>query len=178
MAINWTNTLMGFLGGGFGVKLIDFFLKELRTERRNQINAKNIIDKHLDPILKSTDELVGKIRSLAASDFKELKSDAKADIHDFDTSVPYLNIVYLFAQFWARIQILRIESVFVNFTSNEKGEKLQKFINTLESSGSRLVDRSWQRGMGEAILKFEGKDPRILTFKEFVDEFHLSEDKT
>jgi hypothetical protein len=117
MAINWTNTLMGFLGGGFGVKLIDFFLKELRTERRNQINAKNIIDKHLDPILKSTDELVGKIRSLAASDFKELKSDAKADIHDFDTSVPYLNIVYLFAQFWARIQILRIGVEFNNVES-------------------------------------------------------------
>ncbi len=171
----WTNILVGVVGGGFGVKILDYSYKEIRSKLDKKINAKTIVDKHLDPILKSADELVGKMRSLAELDFKELTVSFKPQTGDFDAWIPYLNIVYLFAQFWARIQILRIESVFVNFASNDKGIKLQKFINALESSRSRIVDRSWQRGMGEAILKFDGKEIRVYTFKEFVDEFLSSE---
>ena len=75
-----------------------------------------------------------------------------------------------------RIQILRIESVFLNISSDAKGKKLHNFINALESNQSRLIERSWQRGMGEALLLIEKKEMRIYTFREFVEKYRSSEE--
>lgn len=173
MDAKWS-ALLGIISGGFGLKIFEYLYNEVRGKIDRKYASKILVDKHLDPILKSADELVGKIRSMAESDFKDLIQLSKKQKNEFSDWIPYLNVIYLFAQFWARIQILRIESVFVNFTTNKKGKKLHIFINALESSRSRIVDRAWQRGMGEAILKIDVGNIRVYTFKEFVNEFHES----
>lgn len=159
--------------GGITTKVLELIYKEFRTSRDKKNSAKDLINKHLDPILKSADELVGKIGSSAKQDFQNLTTLGKPE--SFDQWIPYLNIIYLFSQFWARIQILRIESIFIDFTSTTHGEQLNKFINALESKRTRLFERSWQRGMGEGLLEINEGNNRVVTFKEFVEWFHRDE---
>lgn len=176
MEITWFKLLSTTLGSGATVKLIDYIYKEYlrRSEQKN--NAKDLVDKHIEPILKSADELVGKIRSLAQSDFKNISKKTFYDNQKLEICIPFLSIVYLFAQFWGRVQILRIDSLFVSLNTDKRGKQLQKFFNALESSRSRLVDRAWQKGMGEAIMDYSGNGIRILTFYEFVQRFKSSEE--
>lgn len=180
MDVNWSNFLPTFIGGGLsgGVifKIIDPIYKGYSSYREKKKDERKIIDKHLDPILKSADELVGKIRSLAIKDFKEISVEDLPAKEDFDKWIPYLNLIYLFAQFWARIQILRLESVFLNIASDKKGKILNGFINALESSQSRLIERSWQRGMGESIILIDKNEFRIHTFREFVEKYRSSDE--
>ena len=68
--------LVSFIGaafsGGIAVKLLDYGYQEYRRRSETSRTAKSITDTHLDPILKSADELVAKIRSLAQADFQDL----------------------------------------------------------------------------------------------------------
>ena len=144
------------------VKALDYLYQEYRRRSEARKSAKDLIDRHIDPILKSADELVGKIRSLAQSDFRELiKAPAPKD-SQFDSWLPYLNILYLFAQFWSRIQILRIESLFVNLGSDERGKQLLNFFKVLEAKKTRLVERAWQRGIGEALVEHTNEGVRTI----------------
>ena len=173
---DWFELIGVGLSSGITVKIIDYIYKEFRRSSDSKKTAKDLINKHIDPILKSADELVGKIGSLAKSDFVNLAKNSNPKENNFESWMPYLSILYLFAQFWARVQILRIESLFVNLGSDIRGKQLQAFFRALESTRTRLVDRSWQRGMGEVIIDHSGSDVRILTFNEFVDKFLASED--
>src|ERR1700680_1040824 len=47
---------------------------ELLRRRRSAKAARQLIAKHLDPLLKATDELQGKLRSLAEEDFAEFRN--------------------------------------------------------------------------------------------------------
>lgn len=171
MEINWLNLLGAGFAGGLFVKIIDYiYLEYIRRNEENK-TVKNLINRHIDPILKSTDELVGKIRSLAQSDFRELVNARDPKESNFESWVPYLNLIYLFAQFWSRIQILSIESLFVNLGSDRRGKQLLDFIKALESTKTRLVERSWQRGMGESLIEYTNNGVRSITYFEFVHKF-------
>lgn len=177
MAVNWLDLVGAGLGSGLTVKILDYLYKEYVRKSDKETTAKKVVDKNIEPILKSADELVGKIRSLAQSDFKDLIKKPIPKNNDFEPWIPYLNIVYLFSQFWARIQILRLEGLFINLNSDTRGEQLQNFIRALESTKSRIVDRAWQRGIGESLIDHSGNEIRILTFNEFVEKFLASEEE-
>jgi len=171
MADSWINLLGAGLSGGIVVKAFDYIYQEYLRRSKAKKSAKNLVDKHIDPILKSSDELVGKIRSLAQSDFIVLNKAQQPSDYEFEEWCPYLDIIYLFAQFWSWIQILRIEGLFVNIGADERGEKLLVFFRALESTKTRLVARSWQRAVGETLLKSTQNGLRTLTYPEFVDMF-------
>jgi hypothetical protein len=176
MPANWIDIIGAGLSGGFAVKFLDYLYQEYRRRSEVKKSAKDLVDRHIDPILKSADELVGKVRSLAQADFKELVRAPVPKDSSFDSWVPYMNILYLFAQFWSRIQTLRIESILVNLGTDERGKKLLEFFRALESVRTRLVERSWQRGMGEVLLEHGNGSIRTITYFEFVRQFLRSEE--
>ena len=89
MAATWYDLLAAAIGGGVISTTIEhlylFFVRKSDAKR----TAKEIIDKHLESILKSADDLVGKILSLAKRDFKEL-IDKKSPNGDFISQQPLL----------------------------------------------------------------------------------------
>lgn len=176
MSTNWSDLIVAGLGGGFIVKVLDYLYKEYRYRKEANKSAKDLINKHIDPILKSSDELVGKLRSLAQSDFHEIVKAPVPGNKELEDWFPYLEILYLFAQFWSRIQILRIEGVFVNLGSDKRGKQLLSFFRTLESKKTRVVSRSWQRGIGESLIEHNDNSYRNITFKEFTERFLADKD--
>ena len=171
MNATWMDLLGAALGGGMVVKVLDFAYQEYVRRSAATATAKDVVEKHLDPILKAADELVGKIRSLAQSDCRELTASPLPPTPDFTTWSRHLDLLYLFAQFWARIQVLRIESLYVGLGLDKRGKRLLDFIQTLEGTRTRLVDRGWQRGIGETLLDHRGSGPRAITYVEFVERF-------
>jgi hypothetical protein len=177
MAFDLLSSIGAGFSGGAIVKLLDYGYQEYRRRSEASKTAKNITDKHMDPILKSADELVGKIRSLAQADFQELiRAPMPGNAEGQSCWSPYLSLVYLFAQFWCRVQILRIESLFVNLAADARGKRLLAFFDALEATKNRLTERAWERGMGEVIMEQTSSGERVLTFAEFVDRFLSAEE--
>ena len=163
--------LVAALGGGLVVKFLDILYAELRRRSEKSEKAKRFVDEHLDPLLKAADELVGKIVSLAGEDFKSLRGvDPNADRidnHDF------VGLVFLLARFWANIEIIRREGLSVSIAKDSRGQRLQDFMNSIESRGMRIVDRIAQRAVGELMLT-DRKDGPLET-RLFVDFVHALE---
>ena len=111
MAVSWIDLLSAAASGGIAVKVLDFLHTEYIRRKEASESTQAIVEKHLDPILKATDELVGKIRSFAQDDFKELLTNPESYSTSLGKNIPITSTVYLFGQLWARIQILRMESV-------------------------------------------------------------------
>lgn len=176
MATSWIDLLGAGFSGGLVVKAFDYIYQEYLRRSKERKSAKELLDQHIDPILKSSDELVGKIRSLSQSDFAALKKAECPKDLEFEKWCPYLDTIYLFAQFWSWIQILRIEGLFVNIGTDKRGRQLIGFFRALESTRTRLVARSWQRAMGETLMKETEKGFRTLTYPEFVNLFLTNED--
>ena len=163
----WLRLGAAALGGGLVVKFLDILYAEVRRRSERSEEARQFVDEHLDPLLKAADELVGKIVSLAREDFKSLRGvDPNADRidnHDF------LGLVFLLAKFWANIEIVRREGLSVSIVKDARGQRLQEFMNSIESRGVRIVDRISQRAVGELILT-DRKDGPVETglFVDFV----------
>ena len=175
--VSWLDLFAAAFTGGFVVKLFDILYSEYRRQTEKAATAKSTVVKHLDPILKAADELSGKLTSLAKDDFKELDRfrESPIDGKDLYGTVSVTNICYLFAHFWARFEILRRESLYVHISVDETGRKLLEFIQCLESTRVRLVDRAWQRAIGESLIEgAEGKS-ECLDFYKFVETFRTSD---
>jgi hypothetical protein len=173
MGVSWLDLLGASLGGGLVVKILDFLYLEYGRRREASETSHEIVNRHLDPVLKAADELVGKLRSLAQHDFVEFKHHPGPK-NSLAANIEITNFVYLFAQFWARVQILRIEGLYVNLASDDKGKKLKSFLNTLETRGVRVVDRPRQRGMGESLIEQRGNSLSALTYHQFVQRYQDS----
>jgi len=76
-------------------------------------------------------------------------------------------ILYLFANFWSRLKILKIESDYTALARIKKGEELLIFISTLEGRRNRIIDRYKQRIIGEAIIDMSSTPLRPITMFEF-----------
>jgi hypothetical protein len=105
----------------------------------------------LDPLLKAADELGGKLRSHAVEDFIDFREMPSKDLSPIDL-VNLCSTLYLFAQFWARLEILRRESFNADLAQDSQGKVLLRFLRSLESKRVRLVDRAWQRAIGELSI--------------------------
>lgn len=154
--------------GGLIWEGIRFFLPDVKRFFQKRIDAKKAFYENLDPILKSAGELLGKIESLAKEDFATFIRPEKSNSANPEHNQIY--ICYLFAQFWAQFEYLRLESQYVSFSENKKGLQLLKFIDTIESREYRILDRSYQRIIGEGLMTSDKQKFRILTLKEFIDK--------
>jgi hypothetical protein len=169
---NWLDLLTAAFSGGLFLKLLDYAYGEYKRRSEASKSAKDLINKHIDPIPKAGDELVGKIRSLAQRDFREIQPKQSESV---GRGTPKLEVIYLFSQFWARVQILRQESIYLNLSADTTGRSLIMFLRAMEATRTRLVDRAWQRGMGEAVITKDKNGLSTMSYYDFVEKYIANE---
>ncbi len=76
----------------------------------------------------------------------------------------------LFARFWAHIEILKQEGLSVAISQDERGKRLQSFLDCLESRQGRLIDRTSQRAIGKISLADTGAKKQAISFIAFVSQ--------
>jgi len=163
--MEWIKGIFGLIGVGAIWELFKFLYPDLRKIIGNKGQAKLILYRHINPVLKSADELLGKIHSLARNDFKSLRIENERKEHDL------IYIVYLFANFWGRLMILKLESDYTALSQIEKGRELLKFVTTYEARKNRIIDRSLQRTFGESLIIYVGEKHRLKTLYEFTKDY-------
>lgn len=159
--------LISIISGGFIWETFKFFYPDLIRPLIARKKAKKTLYQNIDPILKSAGELYGKLESLAKEDFSSFininNSNSKNPIHN------QKYVLYLFAQFWAQIEYLRLESQYTAISKIKKGKELLRFVETIESRKYRILDRSIQRIIGECLISSQDQKFRVLTLKEFLE---------
>lgn len=163
---SWLQLFAAALGGGVTVKAIDIVYQEVRRRLDTTQTASRFVDEHLDPLLKSADEVVGKLHSLATEDFKSLAGQ-RFDL-DSITNNDFGSLLYLLSRFWARIEIFKQEGLSVAIAKDKRGADLQHFLACLESRKMRIVDRISQRAIGELLIKPAPDFLRNIGYVEFI----------
>ena len=152
---DWITFFSAAFTGGVVVKVIELIVQSIQSRSQRKRSAKEIVDVHLDPLLKAADEIVGKTRSLAERDFVELIRALTSNTGNIDPPTQLLGLVYLYAQFWGRIEILRQDSLGVSISNDKRGATLKEFLACLESQRIRLVDRVHQKAIGEVATTID-----------------------
>ncbi len=160
---NWWQLIAAALGGGITVKLIEIGHQEYRDWKGKRLGDAKFVDEGIEPLLKATNELVGKLRSLAEQDFLPIRRVEGEWVRDTDVS----SLIFLFVQFWSHVEIVRSSHITDVVGQSEKGRKLLKFLNCLESRRVRLIDRISQRAIGEAAIV----SGRSMNYVEFIKSF-------
>lgn len=170
---SWWKVILTALGAGlsgsFGVKVMDYGYQEFHRYRDRRVSAQEVVEKHLDPILKAGEDLVGELRSLALHDFIEFKHIPDDEYEQFE-SVDLTNLLFLFGQFWSRIQILRREATYASIGRDPMGSSLKSFLDALESRNVRVLERPLQRGIGDSLIRSQGEQLYCLSYYEFVKD--------
>lgn len=144
-----------------------FFSPDIKQYFKTKIIAKKVFYDNLDPILKASSELYGKIESLAKEDFATF-----VNLKNSNSANPIHNqkyVLYLFAQFWAQLEYLRLQSQYIDLSKIKQGNQLLRFIETIESRRHRILDRSMQRIIGECLITNKDQKFRIMTLKDFLE---------
>ena len=169
---NWTWEIFGagFLGALL-VKILDIVSHELRMGSERRRTARRFVDENLDPVLNTADELVGKLRSLAISDFETLRRapSSNEQYHDL------VDVLFLFSKFWASLEIFRDGGHTISVVRDDRGKKLMQFISCMESRRMRIVRRSSQRAIAELVLLQQDGHFDTIQFIDFVRK--LEEDR-
>ena len=166
--------IVGFASFPVVVRGSGLLLEGARKRWESASAAKRVVSTQLDPLLKAADELHGKLRSLAEEDFREFRTIVETNATGSDL-VNLCSTLYLFAQFWGRLEILRRESFHAELTKNRQGKLLMDFLRCLESKHVRLVDRAWQRAIGELVFTEAKPVVNLITFREFVERYEQIE---
>ena len=162
----WFSYLAAAFGGGLVVKFLDIVYQEFRRHSDQSQSARRLVNQNLGPVLKAADELVGKLRSLADSDFKSLRNvDSNAnpiENHDFSS------LLFLLAKLWANIEMFRRKGLSISVVGDARGRRLQSFMDCIESRRVRIVDRISQRAIAELMLTGGDESRETSSFIEFV----------
>ena len=169
MPITWWSLVTAAFSGGLALKILEYlisWLKHLVNERKG---AKSLVDKHLDPLLKTADAICGKTLSLAERDFSTPSGSIEKEL---------VGLTYLYAAFWSRLVILDRESLGVSLNGDKRGKKLVAFRACLESQRIRLVDKTHQIAIGEIATEMDVSPLRTRTIVDFTrktqEDEHLS----
>ena len=152
--------------GAFGIKILDILYQEMIRKKNNHQSAKQFVDAHLDPFLKSADEVEGKLHSLIKNNFQSING---IPFKDRNQNNDYISLFYLLAKFWANIEILRVEGLAVAISEDKRGQQLQSFLECLHLKEMRLVDRITQRAVGEILIKEVNGKLGVIPFIEFYE---------
>lgn len=168
--ITFTITIT-ILGSLIGWEVIKFVFPEIQRLLNERKKAKESFYAILEPILKSADELFGKLDSLAKEDFATFINPDNSNSINPEHNKKY--VLYLFAQFWGCLEMLRIENQYIKISKLKRGKQLLRFIDTFESRKYRILDRSFQRIIGEAVIAEERQRFRLMTLKNFLLEIEV-----
>lgn len=149
---------------------IKFFYPNISREIKAYKEAHKNLYESIDPILKAADELYGKLISVANEDFSTFTNRGKSNSKDIDLNRKY--IYYLFAQFLAQLEYIRMKSQYSSISKIKKGRELLKFIETYESRTFRLVDRSIQRMIGESLILNSTGSYKVMSLSQFYVNIH------
>lgn len=150
--------------GALLVKVLEIGYQEMRRRSERRRTARRFVDEHLDPVLKAADELVGKLRSLAMADFRTLR--ARHGSHE--RSHDLVDVLYLMARLWARLELFRGGGQTVSVVRDTRGKQLATFADCLESRRVRIVRRSAQRAVAELALVPGDGGVEVIRFVDFV----------
>ena len=167
---NWIKYLLSIVTGGVVWEGFKFFYPEVKRKIDNYLLAVKELNENLDPILKSCDDLYGKIQSLAKEDFSTF-----INIENSISKDPILNrqyIYYLFAQFWAHLEYIRVKSKYSSIVRTRRGKNLIRFIESYESREFRLLDRPIQRMIGESLIEKSNSVFSVMNLHQFYDTLH------
>ena len=162
--------IFSFITGGVLLEIIKLIYPDFKKLFQRRIEAKNIFNKYSEQILKSADELFGKIYSLAEEDFRIFtKYNAQTD------EMNKIYILYLFASFWGSLGILKQESSYINLARIRKGKRLLMFVTSYESRKNRILERSYQRAIGESVIIGKLSDLKIMSLYNFTNEYYKTD---
>lgn len=161
---SWWSLFAAAFSGASSVAVIEFLYKEIKDWRGGRREHSRSVDISLEPLLRSADELVGKLRSLAEQDFLPVREADLSDLKNTGVS----SIVYLFVQFWSEVEIVRFHGLSSQVAKSRRGRRTQAFLRCLESRRLRLIDRISQRAVGEAALTV-GRTMNYVEFMKSVD---------
>lgn len=171
---DWNSIWTAAFGAGFTVKLFDIGYSEIRRRLDSKKSTRDFLDSHLSYVLKSGDELFGKIRSLASQDFKPLWD---IDINnDSFKNHDLISTLYLLCRFFASVEQFRSDGSSFKIASDIRGKRLQDFLACLESPRTRIVDRISQRASGELMLVKKDKVSEFIKFVEFAGKIETDQD--
>ncbi|MEQ1497598.1 MAG: hypothetical protein ABL914_02975 [Novosphingobium sp.] len=157
---SWWAVFAAAFGGAGSFAAIELIYKEIKEWRVGKRDHQRNVDQSLEPLLRASDELVGKLRSLAEQDFLPIRKKSDRSLADSEIA----SLVYLFVQFWAEVEVVRFRGLSVEIARTDRGRQTQAFLNCLQSRKVRLIDRASQRALGEVAL-IEG---RTMNFVEFI----------
>lgn len=167
--INWIKPIISLITGVVIWEGFKFFFPILNQRLKNYSDGRKAFYGSLDPILKSADELYGKIYSLAKEDFATFINPSNSFSNDIDHNRKY--VIYLFAQFWAQLEYIRLKSQYTSLSEFEKGRQLINYIETIESRSFRLLDRSVQRVIGEILISGASTSFRVMNLNDFIRQY-------
>lgn len=170
-SLHWWE-ILGLVGSGgvIGTGVIELlkWLLTARTERvKERRTARELVAKHLEPILRSAEELVSRINALARSDFAEFEPARRAAA-DLPQSVETTSLHYHVAHFWAQLEFLAQRSVSVNLAEDPDGDKLIGFIRCLDAPGVQLIDRHLRRCLVELVTRTTNSIASCIPLSEFT----------
>ncbi len=172
----WSHVITFFTGAA-ALFALQKILPAVASEAWRFIQAKTaanrVVAMQLDPLLKAADELQGKLLSLAKEDFKEFHRNPVGPLPPSDT-VDLCSTLYLFAQFWARCEIVRRASFHAELARNKRGASMLNFLGSLESKHVRLVETAWQRAIAESLIEGNQSSVEMRSFRDFVEEYESS----
>ncbi len=173
--ITWISIFGAAVSGGLVANLIDHIITWIKTHRKDIKSARDVVDAHLDPLLKAADEISGKIVSLAGKDFLPLAAQNETDSEQTFNS-ELVGLTYLYAKFWGRIEILEKESLGLSIASDPRGKTLAKFLSCLGSQQIRLTNRTHQKAIGEvATAVLSSGHLRTIGVVEFGSKLTIEE---
>ncbi len=157
--ITWWSLVAAAISGGLILKVLEYLISWIKYFFKERKDAKSLVDKHLDPLLKTADAICGKTISLAQRDFT-------ASGRAIDKEL--VGLAYLYAAFWSRLVILDRESLGVSLNEDQRGRKLVAFRSCLESQRIRLVDKTHQIAIGEIATDMGVSPSRTHTIVDFA----------
>ena len=159
LPITWWSLVTAAFSGGLALKVLEYFISWVKHLAKERKDAKSLVDKHLDPLLKTADAICGKTLSLAERDFTSPTGTIEQEL---------VGLTYLYAAFWSRLVILDRESLGVSLNGDERGKKLVAFRACLESQRIRLVDKTHQIAIGEIATEMGASPLRTRTIVDFT----------
>jgi len=165
----WWSLVTAAFSGGVVLKVLEYCISWIKYHFKERKDAKSLVDRHLDPLLKAADAICGKTISLAQRDFA-----ASGGTLDMEL----IGLTYLYAAFWSRLVILDRESLGVSLNGDKRGKKLVAFRACFESQRIRLVDKTHQIAIGEVATEMGTTPLRTRTIVDFTqkieEEPHVS----
>ena len=95
-----------------------YFYPDVKRYFNSRVEAKKVLYQNLDPLIKSASELYGKLLSLAKEDFGTYRNQTQSNSSDPEHNKKY--ILYLFSQFFAQIEFIRLQSQYVTLAKIKK----------------------------------------------------------